>query len=95
MAAITRSEVRHVAKLARLRFSDQELDEFTKQLNDILGYVGKLDALDTSDIKPTTHAMKLSNVFREDIVKPSLANEEALLNAPSSEDGAFTVPRII
>ncbi len=95
MAKITVSEVEHVAHLARLTFDDQEIEAFTRQLNDILEFVDKLDALDTSDVEPTTRAIELLNVFREDEVKPSLPVEEATANAPLSEKGAFVVPRII
>jgi aspartyl-tRNA(Asn)/glutamyl-tRNA(Gln) amidotransferase subunit C len=95
MAGITDAEVRHVANLARLMFSDDELKELTGQLNDILGYISKLEELDTSDIPPSTHAIKLVNVTREDVVKPSLDNSDALANAPEKEDGSFVVPRII
>ncbi len=95
MAGITISEARHVANLARLTFDEQELEGLTRQLNDILGYVGKLEELDTEDVQPMTHAMRLVNVTREDVVTPSIDNSAALANAPGSEDGAFTVPRII
>lgn len=95
MAGITISEVKHVAKLARLTFDEHELDGLTSQLNDILGYISKLEELDTEGIPPTTHAIKLLNVFRDDVVKPSIANRDALANAPGKEEGAFTVPRII
>ncbi len=95
MAKITVSEVEHVAHLARLTFDSQEIDEFTRQLNDILEFVDKLDALDTSDIEPTTRAIEVLNVFRKDEIKPSLPVEEATANAPMAENGAFVVPRII
>jgi len=95
MAKITVSEVEHVAHLARLTFNAREIDAFTRQLNDILEFVDKLDALDTSGIAPTTRAIELLNVFREDETKPSLPVEEASANAPAAEEGAFVVPRII
>ena len=95
MVKITVSEVEHVANLARLTFDSREIESFTNQLNDILKFVGKLQAVDTSDIEPTTRAIELLNVFREDEVKPSLSVEDATSNAPRAEEGAFIVPRII
>ena len=95
MEKITVSEVEHVASLARLTFDSHEVEEFTNQLNDILEFVGKLEAVDTSHIKPTTRAIELLNVFREDEVRPSLSVEDAISNAPEAEEGAFVVPRII
>ncbi len=92
---ITISEIEHVADLARLSFDPVEVEGINRQLNDILGYMGKLEELDTSEIEPTTHALELINIFREDRVKPSLPVEESLSNAPEREDGAFVVPRII
>ena len=95
MAGITIEELEHVARLARLSFSKEELSAFTGQLNDILGYVAKLEELDTSGVSPTTHALQVTNVFRQDEVKPSLSVDEAVANAPEEENGAFVVPRII
>ncbi len=95
MAKITATEVEHVASLARLTFDSHEIEAFTSQLNDILEFVGKLEAVDTSDIEPTTRAIELLNVFREDEVRPSLSVEDATSNAPRAEEGAFVVPRII
>ncbi len=95
MAKITVSEVEHVAHLARLTFTAEETDAFARQLNDILAFVDKLDALDTSKVEPTTRAIELLNVFREDEIRPSLSVEDATANAPASEEGAFVVPRII
>ena len=95
MAGITIEELEHVARLARLSFSKEELSAFTGQLNDILGYVAKLEELDTNGVSPTTHALQVTNVFRQDEVKPSLSVDEAVANAPEEENGAFVVPRII
>ncbi len=95
MAHITIKEVEHVAQLARLRFSKDELEEFTNQLDAILRFVGKLESLDTEGVEPTYRAIEIVNCFREDMVKPSLPIEDVTANAPESEEGAFVVPRII
>jgi aspartyl-tRNA(Asn)/glutamyl-tRNA(Gln) amidotransferase subunit C len=92
---ITREDVEHVARLARLRFEEEELDRFTLQMNDILTYVEQLNELDTAHVEPTTHAMELFNVFREDEVKESIPEEAALANAPQRAGGSFRVPRVI
>ena len=95
MSRITIEELKHVARLARLNFTDEKLVTFADQLNDILGYVAKLEELDTEGVEPTTHALHVTNVFRQDIAKPSLPVEDAVANAPAEEEGAFVVPRII
>ncbi|MDW7650134.1 MAG: Asp-tRNA(Asn)/Glu-tRNA(Gln) amidotransferase subunit GatC [Bacillota bacterium] len=92
---ITRDEVAHVARLARLEMAEAEMDEFTGTLNAILEYAGKLNRIDTKDILPTAHVLPLKNVFREDKTRPCLPREEALANAPEEEDGMFRVPRVI
>lgn len=92
---ITREEVAHVARLARLEMSDTEMDQFTGQLNAILQYAGKLNEIDTKDIRPTAHVLPLQNVFREDKTRPCLENDKALANAPEAKDGMFRVPRVI
>jgi aspartyl-tRNA(Asn)/glutamyl-tRNA(Gln) amidotransferase subunit C len=92
---ITTSEIEHVAHLARLSFDPFEIEDFSRQLNDILGYISKLEELDTSRIEPTTHAMELTNAFRKDKVKPSLPVEKTLSNAPEREERGFVVPKII
>jgi aspartyl-tRNA(Asn)/glutamyl-tRNA(Gln) amidotransferase subunit C len=95
MAGITTEELAHVARLARLSFSDEELSNFTGQLNDILGYVAKLEELDTEGVEPTAHALHVTNVFRQDNAESSLTVDEVVANAPEEENGAFVVPRII
>ncbi len=92
---ITREEVEHVAQLARLNLDEVELQKMTKQLDDILSYVAKLDELDTEGVPPTTHAFSISNAFRDDEVKDSLSQDDALVNCAKPKNGAFTVPRII
>ena len=90
--AITREEVVHVAKLARLDLSDDELERFSEQLNAILEAVGKVSELDLSDVEPTAHPLDLSNVWAEDEPRPPLPVEDALANAPDREGDAFRVP---
>ena len=93
--ALTREEVLHVAELARLSLGPEEVELFTRQLNDILAYVEKLQELDTSGVAPLAQVIPIFNVFREDEVKEGLTLEEALENAPAREDSNFLVPRII
>ncbi len=95
MAKITREEVEHVARLARLELSEEEKARMTDQLDAILGYVDKLSRLDTSTVEPMTTVIPMVSVMREDEVRPSLPLEEALANAPDREDAFFRVPRII
>lgn len=92
---ITRSEVEHVAKLARLALPQEELDALTGQMDAILGYVDKLNELNTEGIVPTAHAVPMENAVRADEVKPSIGPDKALLNAPAPMDGCFRVPKVI
>ncbi len=93
--ALTREEVLHVAQLARLNLGPEEIELFTRQLNDILDYVGKLQELDTDGVQPMAHVIPVYNAFREDEVRPCLDREQALENAPAREEASFVVPRII
>ena len=92
---ITHKEIRHVAELARLRFSPSEEERITAQLNDILDYIAKLQEVDTTGIEPTSHVLELVNAFRQDEAMISLSRDESLSNAPEEASGMFTVPRII
>jgi aspartyl-tRNA(Asn)/glutamyl-tRNA(Gln) amidotransferase subunit C len=92
---ISRAEVAHVAHLARLTFGEEEMDKFTSQLNDILLYMEKLNSVDTTGVEPMTQAMVLHNAFREDMVEPSLPNEQSLANAPDPRGEFFRVPKVI
>lgn len=92
---ITVEEVKHVANLAKLNLSEEELSRFPGQLDTILSYVAKLDGLDTTDVVPTTHAFSIHNAFRKDQVQESLPREEALANGPRVNGEAFVVPKII
>jgi len=90
--AISRDEVLHVARLARLALSDDEIDRLGAQLNAILEAVGKVSELDLADVEPTAHPLDLVNVWAEDEPNPSLTVEDALANAPDREAGFFRVP---
>jgi aspartyl-tRNA(Asn)/glutamyl-tRNA(Gln) amidotransferase subunit C len=90
--AITRDEVLHVAALARLELSDEEVERFQEQLNAILEAVGKVSELDLADIEPTAHPLDLANVWAEDEPRPCLPVEEALENAPDRSGNFFRVP---
>ena len=94
MRIISKEDVKHVAKLAELDFSDSEVEKITPQLDKILGHVANISKVDTADISPTSHSLKIKNVFREDTARESLSKEDALLNAPEEMDGGFKVPKI-
>jgi len=95
MEKITIAQVEHVANLARLRFNEEEKQKLAGQLGAILEYIEQLNKLNTDDVPPTSHVIPVINVVREDVVKPSLTQEEALANAPGGVDGLFEVPKII
>lgn len=90
--AITREQVLHVARLARLRIPDGEVEAVQAQLGAILEAVSKVSELDLADVEPTSHPLDLVNVWDEDIARPSLAREDALANAPDPAEHAFRVP---
>ena len=92
---IDQQQVRKVAKLSRLDSSDAEVEEFTGQLSAILGYVEKMNELDTENVEPLAHCLPVHNVFREDSVKESLGTEKALANAPQQDGEFFRVPKIL
>lgn len=92
---ISRDEVSHVANLARLDFGDDEIETLTGQMNSILDYIDKLGELNTEDVEPTYHAVPVTNAFREDERKREFSVDEALANAPDSEEGNFKVPKVL
>jgi aspartyl-tRNA(Asn)/glutamyl-tRNA(Gln) amidotransferase subunit C len=94
-ARITRDDVAHVARLARLSLADHEVDTFTGQLAAILEHAEDVEALDLADVPPTSHPVPLVNVMRPDVVGPTLSNDDALAGAPAVEDGRFRVPTIL
>lgn len=89
---ISRADCEYVANLARLSLTSDELDRFTGQLDAILDHAAALDALDLDDVPPTSHPVPLVNVFRADVVRPSVDRDEVLGQAPAVEDGQFKVP---
>ncbi|MBW1895519.1 MAG: Asp-tRNA(Asn)/Glu-tRNA(Gln) amidotransferase subunit GatC [Deltaproteobacteria bacterium] len=92
---ITKEEVIHVAALARLNLDEEAIALYTKQLGDILAYMDTLNRVDTKDVPPTSHAISITNAFRDDEVRSSIEREDALKNAPESENGSFVVPKVI
>lgn len=92
---ITKEDIIHVANLARLEVSDADIETFVDQLGKILEYVNTLNQVDTQGVPPTSHAISLTNAFREDVASGHLDREEALSNAPEKEDGSFLVPKIV
>ena len=89
---IDRDQVLHVAKLARLELSDEEVDQMATELSGILEHVDRISELDLAGVEPTSHVVELENVFRTDEPAPSLERDTALQNAPDPADGAFRVP---
>ncbi len=92
---ITIQDVEHVARLARLELSGAEKERMRRELDGILSYIDKLRALDTTGVEPTSHAVPLTNVMRDDVERPSLPQDEMLANAPDRHGKLFRVPRII
>ena len=95
MTSITRAEVSHLARLARLALTDDELDHFAAQLDVILASVARVSEIAADDIPPTSHSVPLTNVFRPDVVAASLTPEQALSQAPAAEESRFRVPRML
>ncbi len=95
MTKITEDEVGYVAKLARINLDGEEVQSMTGQLDRILSYIDKLNSLDTQGVMPTTHAISVSNAFRDDETGKSLDHDAALANGPRRNDEAFIVPKII
>ncbi len=94
-ARLTREDVAHVAALARLHLTDEELDRYTGQLAEVLDHAADISSLDLHDVAPTAHAMAVTNVLRADEPSPCLDRDEVLAQAPSVEDHRFRVPRIL
>ena len=95
MAAISRAEVAHLARLSRLAVTDEELDMFAGQLDVILNSIQRIGDVTAADIPPTSHSVPLTNVLRDDVVEPCLSREDALSGAPDTAEDRFRVPRIL
>jgi aspartyl-tRNA(Asn)/glutamyl-tRNA(Gln) amidotransferase subunit C len=95
MATISRAEAEHLARLARLDLAPEELDQLTGQLDAIAGYVAQVAEVVADDIPPTSHSVPVTNIFRDDELRPGLTPRAALAAAPDTEDGRFRVPRIL
>jgi aspartyl-tRNA(Asn)/glutamyl-tRNA(Gln) amidotransferase subunit C len=93
--SITRDEVAHLARLSRLALTDAELDHYAGQLDQIIAAVARVQEVAAEGIPPTTHAVPVVNVFRDDAEVPCLTQEQALAGAPAAEQGRFRVPRIL
>ena len=93
--SISKEDVKYVAALARIDVPQDRLEGFTKTLGAIVQYVEQLQKLDVSNVKPTSHAVPVGNVFRPDVIKPSLSNQEAMAIAVAAKDGSFKVPLVI
>jgi aspartyl-tRNA(Asn)/glutamyl-tRNA(Gln) amidotransferase subunit C len=92
---ITRADVEHVAQLARLALTEDEIEALTEELGAIVEYAAQVSALDTSDVPPTAHPFPVVNVFRPDVARPGLPRDEVLAAAPQAQDKRFRVPRIL
>ena len=95
---ITRKDLTHIGWLSRLELSETDIDKYTPKLNSVLDYFSELDEVDTDGVEPTYHVLALSNVFREDRVSDdgsSITQEEAISNAPKTQDGFFKAPRMM
>ena len=94
-AKLTEEQVRHVAKLSRLKLSDEQIAFFTSQLSAVLGYMEKLDELDLANVEPMAHPTDMTNRFRADEPKPGLSNDAVLDNAPAADPPFFKVPKVL
>lgn len=92
---VTKKEVEKIAELALLKFSDEELDNLTPQMNEILSFMEKLNEIDTEKVKPLSHPVEQVNVFRNDNLKTSISTEEALKNALDKDENHFRIPKVI
>jgi aspartyl-tRNA(Asn)/glutamyl-tRNA(Gln) amidotransferase subunit C len=95
MSTISRDDVAHLARLSRLAVTDEELDRFAGQLDQVLAAVARVGEAAVADVPPMSHAVPLTNVLRADEVRPSLPRDAVLAGAPAAEDGRFRVPRIL
>lgn len=92
---VTKKDVEYIAELAKLKLNEEELVSYTKDMNEILNYIDKLNELDTSDVEPLSHPIEAANVMREDKPADSIDREKALKNAPKADEQFFKVPKVI
>lgn len=95
MERITKNQVKHVAHLAKLDFSEEEIEHFAYQLDQMIHYAEKLNEIETDNVEATSHVLDVRNILREDEVRESLPREKALKNAPDQKDGQFKVPSVL
>lgn len=93
--SVSKEEVKHLAKLSKLKFSDVELEKFTSDISNIVEFANQLDKINVDEVKPTAHILDLKNVLRKDEIKPSFNREEMLKNAPSKDAGCISVPKVM
>lgn len=93
--SISKEEVLHIAKLAKLELSEVQLEKNTKDLSDIVAFAGQLNEIDVEGVTPTAHILDIKNVFREDVIEPSYARDEILKNAPEAQGGCVSVPKVV
>lgn len=93
--AVTEKEVRHIASLARLRFTEEEEARLAREMSEVLDYVAKLEELDVEGVPPRSHVLDTHNVFREDQARARISREEALQGAPGADASYFRVPKVI
>lgn len=93
--SITIHDVEHIAKLAKLEFTEEEKEKFTHQFNEILQYMEQLNSVDTTNVEPLAQVIELQNIFRDDVIQPSTPTEIALHNAPSATGEHFKVPKVL
>jgi aspartyl-tRNA(Asn)/glutamyl-tRNA(Gln) amidotransferase subunit C len=94
-AKLDETQVRHVAKLARLKISEADYPRYAQQLTGILDYVAQLNSVNVAGVEPMAHPLPLKNVLRDDVVKPGLTTEQVLANAPAKDGPFFTVPKVL
>lgn len=93
--SVEKTEIIKIANLAKLKFSDEELEKFIGQFNEIIEYINKLNEIDTENVKPLSHPLEVINVMRNDELKKSVETKYALLNAPEKDEQYFLVPKVI
>ncbi len=92
---VSKDEIKHIAKLVKLNLSDEEMNRYEKDINEIIDYINKLNELDTTDVKPLNYPLEKETAFREDVVGKSLSREATFKNAPDTDGEFFKVPKII